>query len=170
MALCIKPRISLFRYVPEQTRHRGVRLPHRVPLAEASTNGNFQTLPLPPGTMPTKPVSPSTDLDGAMESGKYKLYALADGCEGRLMRNEAKGRGKEIGANYDTESSHYEPRQLGGADSNRASSLVGNEAKFSEAIHKQTHSGSSCANHFRQLFLMNCRNDQLRFASVAEVT
>ena len=95
MALCIKPRISLFRYVAEQTRHRGVRVPHRVPLAEASTNGNFQALPLPPGTMPTKPVSPSTDLDGAMESGKHKLYALADGCEGRLMRNEAKAAGKK---------------------------------------------------------------------------
>jgi hypothetical protein len=58
MALCIKPPISLFRYVAEQTRHRGVRVPHRVPLAKASTNGNFQALPLPPGTMPTKPAPP----------------------------------------------------------------------------------------------------------------
>jgi hypothetical protein len=30
-----------------------------------------------------------------MESGKHKLYALADGCEGRLMRNEAKGAEKK---------------------------------------------------------------------------
>jgi len=107
---------------------------------------------------------------GAMESGKHKLYPLADGCEKRLTRNEAEGRGKEIVANYDSESSHYEPRQLGGADGNRASSLVGNEAQFSEAIHKKTHSGSGCANHFRQFLLRDCRNDQLRSASVAEVT
>jgi hypothetical protein len=76
MALCIKPRISLFRYVAEQTRHRGVGVPHRVPLAEASTNGNFQALRLPPGAMPTKPVSPSTDLDGAMASPQDSVEML----------------------------------------------------------------------------------------------
>jgi len=68
------------------------------------------------------------------------------------------------------ESSHYEPRQLGGADGDGALPLVGNEAQFSEAIHKKTDSGSGCANHFRQLFLMDFRNDRLRFASVAEVS
>jgi hypothetical protein len=30
-----------------------------------------------------------------MESGKHKLYALTDGCGGRLMRNEAKAAGKK---------------------------------------------------------------------------
>src|ERR1700680_778739 len=123
MALCIKPRISLFRYVGEQIWHRGVRVPHRVPLAETSTNGNRHS-GCRPAQCRLNQSPPSTDLDGAMESGKHKLYALADGCEGRLTRNEAKGRGKEIVANCDTESSHYEPRQLGGADGNRASSLV----------------------------------------------
>ena len=66
------------------------------------------------------------------------------------------------------ESSHCELRQLGGTDGDRALPLVGNEAQFPEAIHKKTDSGSGCADHFRQLFLMAVRNDLLRFASVAE--
>jgi hypothetical protein len=65
----------------------------------------------------------------------------------------------------DDESSHYEPRQLGGTDGDRALPLVGNEAQFSEAIHKKTDSGSGCANHFRQLFLMDFRNDRLRLCN-----
>jgi hypothetical protein len=60
----------------------------------------------------------------------------------RLTRNEAKDAEKKSFADYDTESSYYEPRQLGGADGYRASSLVGNETQFSEAIHKNAHSGS----------------------------
>jgi hypothetical protein len=48
--------------------------------------------------------------------------------------------------------------------------LVGNEAPFAEAIHKKTDSGSSCANHFRQLFLIDLRNDGLQFASVGEAS
>jgi hypothetical protein len=68
------------------------------------------------------------------------------------------------------ESSHYKPRQLGGTDRDRALPLVVNEAQFSEAIHKKTDSGSGRANHFRQFLLTDSRNDQLRFAFVAEVS
>ena len=66
--------------------------------------------------------------------------------------------------------SHYESRQVGSADRDRAVTLVGNEAPVSEAIHKKTHSGSGCANHFRQLLLTDFWNDRLRFATVAEVS
>lgn len=37
----------------------------------------------------------TTDLDGALESGKHKLSALADGCEGRLMKNDSRDAGKK---------------------------------------------------------------------------
>src|SRR6266849_801598 len=59
--------------------------------------------------------------------------------------------------------SQYESRQLGSADRDRAWALVGNEAQVAEAIHEKTHSGSGCANHFRQLLLTDLRNDLLRF-------
>ena len=62
------------------------------------------------------------------------------------------------------ESGHYESRQRGRIDGYRALPLVGNEAQFSEPMHKKTDSGSGCANHFRQLFLMDLWNDLLRFA------
>ncbi len=65
---------------------------------------------------------------------------------------------------------HYESRQLSSADRDRPLARVGNEAQVSEAIHKETHSGSGCANHFRQLHLTDFRNDLLRFAAVAEVS
>jgi hypothetical protein len=95
MALCIKPRISLFRYVTEQTRHRGVRVPDRVPLAEASTNGNFQALLLPPPAMPTKPVSPSTDLDRChwnRESTNCMPSPMVAKGDSRGMKQKAAGK------------------------------------------------------------------------------
>jgi hypothetical protein len=78
-------------------------------------------------------------------------------------------RGALFGRRGASESSHYEARQLGGTDGDRALPLVGNEAQFSETIHKEADSGSGCANHFCQLFLMDGRNHGLRFASVVEV-
>jgi hypothetical protein len=44
------------------------------------------------------------------------------------------------------DSSHCESRQLRGADRNTAVPFVGDEAELSEAIHKETDSGSGCAN------------------------
>jgi hypothetical protein len=93
MALGIKPRISLFRYVAEQIWDRGVRVPHRVPLAETSTNGNRHS-GCRPAQCRLNQSPPSTDLDGAMESGKHKFYALADGAKGdsRGMKQKAAGK------------------------------------------------------------------------------
>ena len=47
--------------------------------------------------------------------------------------------------------------------------VIFDEAQFSEAIHKKTHSGSRCANHLRQYLLADLGNHCLRFAFLAEL-
>src|SRR5258705_10690782 len=53
-------------------------------------------------------------------------------------------------------------------DGDGALPLVGNEAQFSEAIHKKTNPGSGWPDQFGQFLLMNLRNDLPRSASAAE--
>ena len=47
--------------------------------------------------------------------------------------------------------------------------VIFDEAQFSEAIHKKTHSGSGCANHLSQYLLADLRNHRLGFAFLAEL-
>ena len=47
--------------------------------------------------------------------------------------------------------------------------VVGNEAKFSKFVHKETHAGSGRSDHLRKGFLADLGDNRFRFAFLAEV-